>query len=424
MSIRLLLFVVLSLWVTKKAFNESPIYLALLLIVMYFIYPEKYIWGLTEYRVVLWLNLILVICIFYHRRQFEFAGDIYSLLILGLLSSVIISALLAVGDSSISHENALLFLKVIFFWFMLKACIQSEKELNLFYWTCLLSVTFLSVWGVQQYILGNIRLEGFGGGQIMDSNQIAAAMIWVFPIAYFKFLQSDGKLRFLSLFCMFCLLAGIVSTQSRQAIVALIFCFPWYFVYFKRKSLFVMSCLLLVLLGSFIIPQSFFARMDTIQEYGEDSSAMGRIEQWKGAYHMFLDHPFFGVGGKNYYVLASRYVENPRVTHNTFFQILSEEGAVGIILFISMMGITILRLGKIIKWKKYEDLPPWIIHYALIAKMNLMGLMVICMFQNKAEHEFLYWPVAVAAILEQQVRQWAQDIDLKSEEWSEPLPLQ
>jgi hypothetical protein len=28
------------------------------------------------------------------------------------------------------------------------------------------------------------------------------------------------------------------------------------------------------------------------------------------------------------------------------------------------------------------------------------------MFQNKAEHEFLYWPIAVAAALTAQARRW------------------
>ncbi len=263
----------------------------------------------------------------------------------------------------------------------------------------LLSVTLLSGWGIEQYLRGNIRLEGFGGGQIVGSNQIAAAMVWAVPIAFFFMLKHKGYLRLFCLACLIILLGGIVCTQSRQAIVALVFCLPFYFKYVKNKTGFIIGGTLLIILSMSFVPAEFYQRMETINNYEEDGSAQGRLEQWRGAYQMFLDYPLLGVGGKNYYYLAHNYVDRPRVTHNTYFQILSEEGFVGITIFLTLMVASLLRAKKLMKQSLAGEISQNIFYYAAIAQLSLIGLLVICMFQNKAEHEYLYWPIAVIAAL-------------------------
>jgi probable O-glycosylation ligase (exosortase A-associated) len=406
MSIRLLIYLVICLFFVVKSFRNTPVVLAALIIGMYFIYPEKYIWGLTEYRIVMVLNVILLVVILHKGLKLQIFGDIFSKLMVCLLSSFVLSAFFAKGDIALSREYAVMFLKIGLFWFMLKACLNGERDLGIFYWTCLLSITFLAAWGVEQYLLGNVRLEGFGGGQILGSNQIAAAMVWALPIAYFKFIQKQGAPRWIALACFCLLIAGLVCTQSRQAVVAVFVCLPWYFIYVKRKLIFLGGALIFILAGSFMVPSEFFQRIKTMEEYEEDASAMGRIEQWRGATKMFLDNPIIGVGGKNYYVLAHKYVEHPRVTHNTFFQILSEEGIIGITTFLLLFFITLKKLSALTKWEGQYEKPQYIPHYAMIAKISIMGLLVVCMFQNKAEHEFLYWPIAVAAALTAQARRW------------------
>jgi len=59
----------------------------------------------------------------------------------------------------------------------------------------------------------------------------------------------------------------------------------------------------------------------------------------------------------------------------------------------------LFRAKKLMKQSLAGEISQNIFHYAAIAQMSLIGLLVICMFQNKAEHEFLYWPIAVIAAL-------------------------
>ena len=128
---------------------------------------------------------------------------------------------------------------------------------------------------------------------------------------------------------------------------------------------------------------------------------------------VWIDHPIVGVGAKNYFLIAPHYTDHPRVTHNTFFQILAEEGSVGIVLFVALMCLTFITLTKIIWYYKGRELcenEDRILHYALIARTSLIGILVCCVFQNKAEHEILYWSSAVAAALSTMIRRQGFDL--------------
>ena len=400
MSIRLILFFVFAAYVVYRSFKSGPINLLCLLVFIYFTYPEMYIWGIKEYRVVFFLNIVLLLCVLYTQGKLNIFGDKYSIVIICFVFSVFISALFAKVNTNIAMNYAGLFFKLLIFWVLLKNILNDITKIELFYWVCLASLTFLAGWGVQQYVLGNIRLENFGGGQISGSNQLASALIWGVPIAYFNMLHSDGKKRkFAATSCLLILFAGIVCTESRQAFMAILFYAGYVFVNSKRKVVLTVTVFLVLLCSLSLVPEGYFDRMETIQNYEDDTSAMGRIDIWKVAIRMWNDNPIIGVGGRNFFPMAARYTSHVRVTHNTYFQILSEEGLLGIVFFCGLMALALFDLGKIIRKYKPPSVNEKCYCYASIARLSLMGTLICCFFQNKAEHEFLYWPVAITAAL-------------------------
>ena len=401
MSIRLIVFFIFAGYVVYRSFRDDPIYLTLLLVFIYFTYPEKYIWGIEEFRIVFILNIILLVSVLYTYKHITVFGDKYSIFLFLFFLSILISAFFAEVNSSEAMNYALNFLKLFIFWVLLKTVLSDLNKVELFYWACLFSLTFLAGWGVQQYTLGNIRLENFGGGQILGSNQLASALVFGLPIAYFMMLYSKNKKKkLLAGICLGILISGIICTESRQAFLALLFYGAYIFLTSNRKIVLATVGSLVVIVSLNFVPASYFDRMATIQDYEEDSSAIGRIEMWKTAVNVWEDYPILGVGGKNFYLIAGRYNSLVKVTHNTFFQILSEEGFVGILLFLGLMGLAVLNIGKMIKKYRPPSVNEKIYQYALTARLSLLGVLVCCFFQNKAEHEFLYWPIAVLVALE------------------------
>jgi probable O-glycosylation ligase (exosortase A-associated) len=388
-------------YIVYRSFKDNPIYLVLLLVFIYFTNPEKYVWGMEEFRIVFILNIVLLVSVLYFYKRITVFADKYSIFLFLFTLSMLISAIFAEVNSSIAMDYALIFLKLFIFWVLLKTVLSDLNKVELFYWACLFSLTFLAGWGVQQYVLGNIRLEDFGGSQISGSNQLASALVWCLPIAYFMMLYSKNKKRkLLAGICLGILICGIICTESRQAFLALLFYISYIFLTSNRKIILATAVSLLVIVGLNFVPSTYSDRMATIQDYEEDSSAIGRIEIWKAAVNIWRDYPLLGVGGRNLYLIADRYTSHVLVAHSTFFQILSEEGLVGILLFFGLIGIAVLNLGKMIKKYRPPSANEQIYHYALTARLSLLGVLICCFFQSKAEHEFLYWPIAVLVALE------------------------
>lgn len=376
----------------------------LLLVFIYFFNPEVYIWGISELRIVYILNIVLIGVVFKNYKKIEVFGDKYSILITLLLASIYLSALLAEVDKTVGLAYANLFLKLWLFWLLLKNILKIRIEnIELFYWGSLFSVTSLAIWGVQQYSLGNIRLEGFGGGQIVGSNQLASAFVWAAPIAYFKILSEKKKKRKIAaLICLISIIAGIVCTQSRQAFLAIIFCIFLYLIKSRHKLRLIAILLILGFISLPFIPRDYFERMETIGSYEEDQSATGRLDMWKAAFRVFNDFQILGVGGRNFYIIAPNYAkegEIVRVTHNTFLQILTEEGILGIALFLSLMFITLINSENLSRRFSDSFDNKKIYYLAMTSKFSLLAVLICCIFQNKAEHEFLYWSSAVVAAL-------------------------
>jgi len=400
MSVRLLLFAIIAIIVCIMAFNGRPMYLLGFLIVIYFVFPQKYIWGINEYRVVSLLTIVAFFCVI-KECGIPVLNEKITFLMILLMLSVLIAAFFAEVDRDRAIGYAVLFMKVVFFWLLLKTAFNSYENIEYFYWVCILSTTFLACWGVQQYLLGNTRLEDFGGGQIAGSNQIASVFVWVLPIAYYKILSEKSKLRILAVFAFLTLLAGIVCTESRQAFLAVLVMGILVTIVSKYKGRIFFGALFLATIITFLSPPAYFDRMGTIKNYEEDGSAVGRIQQWVGALEMVKDFPLLGVGGDNFTLVIEKYSGHSRESHNTFIQVLSEEGLPGLTIFLLLIFFTIRSLASISKNKIpfSKESENKVYYISNSARLGLIGLLVCCVFQNKLEHEFLYWASAVAVAL-------------------------
>ena len=86
------------------------------------------------------------------------------------------------------------------------------------------------------------------------------------------------------------------------------------------------------------------------------SQSSGRSDEWKIAVRMFADHPLKGVGLGNYVVIEPSYatrsfnlnfvhliVNQPLVAHNSYLEIAAELGIVGIVLFVTILGLAAVR---------------------------------------------------------------------------------
>jgi putative inorganic carbon (hco3(-)) transporter len=84
--------------------------------------------------------------------------------------------------------------------------------------------------------------------------------------------------------------------------------------------------------------------MNTIEHYEEDSSAMGRINFWRASLRIAELHPIVGGGFRVIFwpAVANPMLEGtaiprfdrPRAAHSIYFDVLSEHGWVGLVIFL------------------------------------------------------------------------------------------
>lgn len=143
---------------------------------------------------------------------------------------------------------------------------------------------------------------------------------------------------------------GIVTTATRGVFLGLLLGgFIGLFVYFLQKihwkKMFLFSSLLLVsLVGCLILARTLIPETSSLSRFVRfnDQSSGSRLEFWKMALREVPEHPFFGVGYENYYVISEKnyssvlygneasYTDKP---HNALIEILVSSGVIGLVLY-------------------------------------------------------------------------------------------
>jgi O-antigen ligase len=112
----------------------------------------------------------------------------------------------------------------------------------------------------------------------------------------------------------------------------------------------VLLCLLLAVAGLYLFaPATYWDEVRSIETAGETGdTGEARMYLWGMAWRMFLDHPIFGVGTRNYGIQAPYYEDVVRadlggfhswgkVAHSLYFTLLAEQGIAGALMFVAVI---------------------------------------------------------------------------------------
>lgn len=149
----------------------------------------------------------------------------------------------------------------------------------------------------------------------------------------------------------------------------------------------------------------------TVQRLTHTSGGSGRIDLWTIGLRMIDDRPFTGVGAGNFPVSSVHYllqpglttrdqyiIDEPKVTHNIYLQVLSELGFVGITLFVaSVLLCLIIGLGAARAFRRQGDRDSELLARGLL--IALVGLLVADFLSSELYSKQLYVLLATAPAL-------------------------
>ena len=216
---------------------------------------------------------------------------------------------------------------------------------------------------------------------IGDNNQLALAILIVIPLANYLRLHSESRwLRLVFLAGMGLSVVSVLGSYSRGAFVALGGLAVVAMFRAKRKWLYPLVAVALILPALQFMPESFFNRMSTIQSADSDASFMGRLDAWGVAWQYAVEHFPFGAGfdGPQQPEVFGRYApgKDSHAAHSIYFQVLGDNGFIGLFLY---LGILITAFRNTITVGKYTKGKPEFAWAFDLAGMIQLTLFAFCL---------------------------------------------
>lgn len=252
-------------------------------------------------------------------------------------------------DRQVTDGWLLVVVKVALAWLLVVNLATTPRRLAVLC-ICLVAGSMVtSVGGILRYLSGDELSQGFRTlwlGVYGDPNYLAEYLAMTVPLAV-AFIARRGSPWWVRLICVVSLLLAvtcIILTFSRGGFLGLVAGGLVWAIRERaqRAKALVLSAALAVGVAV-LAPATFWERTDTLEEFEQDQSALGRVYAWHVASSVNLDHPLRGVGGGAFREAWPFYAppevrEHPLVAHNIFLDTLGELGWVGFFLFLTFAG--------------------------------------------------------------------------------------
>jgi putative inorganic carbon (HCO3(-)) transporter len=245
-------------------------------------------------------------------------------------------------------------------------------------------------------IVGGIKTLLSGGGYgalnlMVDNNsglyegsQIATVAIALVPIILWlarfgTVFPRDWRVQLFAAGLIFACLLIPVGTEARTGLVCIVVLAILMLRDVKRRLVYIAAIGILGLAAIPMLPSSFTNRMETISNHQADQSASTRIAIWAWTWEYVKEHPLGGgfeayrqnrlrvqtvaasEEGPVQIVDAQLLEDQGRAYHSSYFEMLGEQGFPGLILFLLIHGIGLLRMEVLRRrYFREEDDKAWI----------------------------------------------------------------
>lgn len=291
--------------------------------------------------------------------------DKTTLLLLSLMIWVSITSMLGTGPPKDVYYQWEVAEKMLLMTVVAYAMINTRERIDQVLVVCALSVGVYGFKGGVWTLLhgGHYNVLGPGESMIGGNNELGMALTMTLPLLFYmrqRYRQPYLKWPLLG-FTGFTVI-GCLFTYSRGALLAIAAMAATAWLRSRRK---LASAFLAVVLAAGVwsfAPPRWVGRMESIRTFQQDASAEQRIYMWRLCWAMALKHPIFGGGLRWSYNLADVAREfagsdfhwpfedangvllrdapplvKPRVAHSIWFEMVSDHGLFGLMLFVAIL---------------------------------------------------------------------------------------
>lgn len=248
-------------------------------------------------------------------------------------------------------------------------------------------------------VSGGINLVRMSISNTANSNALGVMMLFSIAMCIYRINTTEKRFKKLLpwILVSFVFAYYMISTASKKAILGTIILLVFWMIFSLPKQ-FSGSALLKWVLAVGVVAilmfvfytwfksnnyERFKYVIDRMTAIRDDESTQERSELMKAAWHVFLQHPVFGVGLNNF----SYYNSYRTYSHSTYFELLSCTGIIGTVLFFVPVISIIRNLKEKKDYYKHNDNSTYIqTEYMLI----VMAVVLFIYISQIAIYSFIH----------------------------------
>lgn len=350
-----------------------------LFVVLFIFFLPLRLGGVTLLQLVGVVTAAFVTLSFMKRKGSLLFGSMFiPMAIFGIL---IVASLFYTKDT----EKTLFFVRKwafnMMFYMLLLNVVTTFDSLKRVTWAIIAAAALNASVGIWEFA-GSSEFYFRSEGLIGNENGLGNLSALGFPLAFYHFLYSKGRLRWIGLALSILLAAGVVVSVSRGAFLSLILVFLLIAIRERHRRGMIAAAVLAALLAAPVLPRYFKQRMGTLSTDVRATIPVGteqlsvRGYYTKGALKIWMAHPVVGVGVGNFGQYFTRSEFNPGksastsvAVHNLYLQVLVEFGAVGVsvLLWIILLAFKGVRVAL----REHRHRQERWVHASAIAMMAL-----------------------------------------------------
>lgn len=406
-SLLLIFFVIATL---PMAFVEP--FIGLLLWVLFSdMNPYRFTYGLAA--TIHWVYPIALITIFSSlinsKKLQSLQWDSLTLLMLVFaVFTAVTTYFSVVPDYAWRHWDQLI--KVLVLAFFIIPLVNSRQRMDWLIWTFVASFAF---WGVKGGVFtlmhgGHYIVKGPTASFYRDRNQFALVMCMTLPLMRYLQLQTDSKWIGRGMWVGMGLMCfSILGTYSRGGQIALAIVLLALILKSRHRfRLLFLSAVFLPVALSFM-PPKWVHRMDGLVSGSAEQggSYQGRVQSWQFATNYAVHHPILG-GGFGVWdsgLMWARYgppdISHGRAIHSVWFEVLAEQGFLGLGIYVCMLAAAWFYLGKVRRLARGDPECLWLYDLAGFVQVSIIAFGVAGSALPQGYFNFLFQLYAVAVLL-------------------------
>ena len=316
---------------------------------------------------ILLIDLSFILFFFIYIKDFSFLKSEPIKYLLLLYIYLIFNSLISL-DQSIGFARNFGFIRIIIFFIALNYFFKNKffYERVFLFWLITIFVVLIDVF-LESFSGQNILGYGSDYGprivSFFKDEPIVGGYLNAFYLILIGFLNFKFKNRYVNLITLVAIIyfLAIFVTGERSNAIKAFMALTFFYIFFKEYKLkhkLILFLISLLIIFSVISTSEWFKTryISQIKTSLTSDSKKIYLNLYKSGYEVFKSHPIFGVGNKNYRVIACGQIKNDKLKkdnllcnthpHQIYFEFLSEHGLIG---FIFLMFIFYkLILSKIL----------------------------------------------------------------------------